>query len=75
MKGMIKASQVIAATAVDLATYPKLIAEIAKEWGEGKRGIEYDDLLAPDSTPSFQEYAPEMRRFIPLLEKHYLSPK
>ena len=75
MKGMIKASQVIAATAVDLVTYPKLISEITKEWKERKGGIEYEDLLAPDSTPSFQEYAPEMRRFIPLLEKHYLSPK
>ena len=52
---MIKASQVIASTAVDLATYPKLIAEIAKEWGEKKGGIECEDLLAPDSTPSFQE--------------------
>jgi len=72
---MIKASQVIAATALDLATYPKLLTEIAKEWGERKRGIEYEDFLAADSTRSFQEYAPEMRRFIPLLEKHYPRPK
>ena len=75
MKGMIKVSQVIAATAVDLATYPKWIPEITKEWVERRGGVEYEDLLAPDSTPSFQEYAPEMRRFIPLLEKHYLNPK
>jgi len=52
-----------------------LISEITKEWREIEEGIEYEDLLAADSTPSFQEYAPEMRRFIPLLEKHYLSPK
>ena len=59
---------------MDLAC-AKLISEITKEWREIEEDIEYEDLLAADSTPSFQEYASEMRRFIPLLEKHYLSPK
>lgn len=62
-KGMLKAAQVLAASAVDLLTNPELLKEVKEEWEEGRKDIQYETLLGPESKPSLDYFKTEMKKF------------
>lgn len=62
-KGMLKAAQVIAASAIDLLTNPELLKEAKREWEEGRKDTQYETLLGPESKPSLDYFKTEMKKF------------
>ena len=70
-KPMVKAAQVLAASAVELILNPQIIAEAKEELAKRLSGRKYRPLIPEESAPPIDVNRKTMEKYRPLMERHY----
>jgi aminobenzoyl-glutamate utilization protein B len=70
-KPMVKAAQVLAASAVELILNPEIIAEAKEEFAKRLSGRKYRPIIPEESDPPIDINRKTMEKYRPLMEKHY----
>ncbi|MBW1962866.1 MAG: amidohydrolase [Deltaproteobacteria bacterium] len=70
-KTMVKAAQVLAASAVELILNPRIIAEAKEELSERLAGKKYRPLIPAEFDAPIEVNRETMEKYRPLMEKHY----
>ncbi|UCF94739.1 MAG: amidohydrolase [Desulfobacterales bacterium] len=73
-KSMVKAAQVLAASAVELLVNPPIIAEAKKELARRLAGRTYQSLIPAEFDPPIDINHKTMEKYRPLMEEHYEMP-
>lgn len=74
-KSMVKAAQVLAASAVELILNPQIIAEAKAELAERLSGRKYRSLIPEEFDPPVDLNRKTMEKYRPLMEAHYETVK
>ena len=70
-KPMVKAAQVLAASAVELILNPQIIAEAKEEFAKRLSGRKYRPIIPAESDPPIDINRKTMEKYRPLMERHY----
>ncbi len=70
-KPMVKAAQVLAASAIELILNPQIIAEAKEELAKRLSGRKYRPIIPEESDPPISINRKTMDKYRPLMEKHY----
>jgi len=68
---MVKAAQVLAASAVELILNPEIIAAAKEEFAKRLSGRKYRPIIPEESDPPIDINRKTMEKYRPLMERHY----
>jgi aminobenzoyl-glutamate utilization protein B len=74
-KGAVAGAKAMAASAVDLFTEPKLVAQAKETFKAEIADVEYKPLLPPEQKPPLELNRDIMERYRPVMRQHYLKDK